>query len=274
MTTAYAPAAVTLVFSPTMGARPEEARSPGLAVALDPGVTAEVAPAAVRETTMNGAALRIAAVDGVLDRLGVAGARVALRTEFPLGCGFGISAASALSTALAANGAFGLGLTPEACALAAHLADVAAGTGIGGVASQFVGGVVLRRAESGPFDVERLDAAPTPLSFLAFDPLSTEAMLRDAARLTAIRAAAAAPLAAYLARRGPVDLAALFDDALGFARAGGFLTDPRVAAAVDAVRAAGGRATMCMVGASVLATRAPADGRPWRPCAVAARGAR
>lgn len=67
---------------------------------------------------------------------------VTLRHDLPIGQGFGMSAAGSLAACLAA--AAELDLEPEAALLAAHEAEVAAGTGLGDAVGSWFGGGELR----------------------------------------------------------------------------------------------------------------------------------
>jgi pantoate kinase len=75
---------------------------------------------------------------------------VAHSTELPVGCGYGTSGAGALSLALAMNEALGKPLNRIEAAQVAHVAEVEARTGLGTVASEFTGGVVVRLKPGAP----------------------------------------------------------------------------------------------------------------------------
>ena len=70
--------------------------------------------------------------------------------SLPIGAGFGTSAASALSLALAINEYMDLGYSEELCGQIAHMAEVNLGAGLGDVIAQTGHGLVLRVEPGAP----------------------------------------------------------------------------------------------------------------------------
>ena len=70
--------------------------------------------------------------------------------QLPIGAGFGTSAASALSLALAINEYLNLGYSKELCGQIAHMAEVNLGAGLGDVIGQNGEGLVLRVEPGAP----------------------------------------------------------------------------------------------------------------------------
>ena len=70
--------------------------------------------------------------------------------QLPIGAGFGTSAASALSLALAINEFLDLGYSQELCGQIAHMAEVNLGGGLGDVIAQTGMGLVLRTKPGAP----------------------------------------------------------------------------------------------------------------------------
>lgn len=70
--------------------------------------------------------------------------------ELPIGCGFGTSAASALSTTLSVSKLLNLPLSFKDMASIAHQAEVELGTGLGDLIAEANGGIVLRLKEGPP----------------------------------------------------------------------------------------------------------------------------
>ena len=70
--------------------------------------------------------------------------------QLPIGAGFGTSAASALSLALALNEFFDYGYSDVECGQIAHRAEVSLGGGLGDVTAQTGSGLVLRTAAGAP----------------------------------------------------------------------------------------------------------------------------
>ena len=245
-TTAFVPGHITAFFSAHPADDPSRAGSRGAGFTLSHGVEVRVEPGE-GSLSVNGERLTVPPVGRVLDALGVEG-RVTAETPLPLGAGFGVSGALALGTALSANAVFECGRSENDLITVAHCAEVESGTGLGDVVAQARGGIPVRLEPGGPA-FGALDGVPTPsrVEYLTFGDRSTEAILsEDTTRLSA---------AGNRALEDLVDsptLSRLMAASRTFASEADLLTE-RVAAAVDAVREAGGEASMAMLGETVFA---------------------
>lgn len=237
--TAFAPGSITTLFVPQDGAA-----SLGVSFATADGVTATVEPAPETVVFLDGQQTDIAPVAGVLRRLG-ATAAVRLESALPIGCGFGVSGAATLATALAANEALSLGRDREALLQASHRAEVEAGTGLGDVFIQERGGLVWD-VGNGLQHAQRT----TRIEYDSYGEISTADVLGDEEAMSRVVEVGTQALAA-VNPSGP--FADLFDASWAFATRVGFPTD-RVRRAVRDVQAAGGAATMAMIGNTVVAT--------------------
>jgi pantoate kinase len=248
--TAFAPGHVTGFFSVSASDAGESARagSRGAGVTVSEGVTVAVAPSSGgREVVLNGDPTDVESAFGVLDALGV-DARVYAETDLPLGAGFGVSGATALATALAANEAFDCGRSENDLVRVAHAAEVEAGTGLGDVVAQARGGVPVR-LEPGAPPHGSLDGVPASghIEYVSFGGLSTSEVIGgDTSELSAAGEDALDDL------RADPTLPEFFAASRRFARAAGLL-DGEVEDAIAAVRAEGGEAAMAMLGRTVFA---------------------
>ncbi|MFB6155380.1 MAG: GHMP kinase [Haloferacaceae archaeon] len=239
---AFAPGSVTALFAPSEA----DEKSLGVSMAIDDGVVADVTPAAETRVAVAGEPTDFEPVTLVLDDLGVEAA-VDLTAEVPIGCGFGASGAATLATALAANEAFDLGRDRENLLAAAHRSEVAAGTGLGDVFIQEMGGLVMDDGTG----IERFEP-DTTIGYESYGGIDTAEALGDEAlmeRVTTVgtelirdlvRSRAAAPSLVTVLERG-----------WEFARAVDLPT-AEVTETVAAVEAAGGTASMAMVGQTVF----------------------
>jgi pantoate kinase len=272
---ATSPGSVTGFFLPQIRPSSDETCSLGFALNLDEGVVAAVAPAAAHQAFLNGRPIDLPPVREVLDVLAPEPTAVHLDTPLPLGCGFGVSAAAALSTAFALDRRFGLGRTRTELGMVAHRAEVRHRTGIGDVASQLCGGAVYRRCRTGPFDCVRLDTVPQcPLYYRSFGPLATRDILGSAVLARRLAEAGRRAVDWLDGHWTKATLDTLLDHSLEFAEETGLLTHPQVCEAIRQVRALGGRATMIMLGQSVLATLPADDGAGWTHCGLDLYGTR
>ncbi|QLG28747.1 sugar kinase [Halorarum halophilum] len=283
--TAFAPGHVTAFFAPYPHDDPAVAGSRGAGLALSDGVEVTVRPTGSIEDGgrifLDGTPTEMAAVTGVLGSLdpdsregdcesGGLPADVDVRTDLPVGAGFGVSGAAALATALAANDAFDLARSENELVRAAHVAEVEAGTGLGDVVAQFRGGLPIRLEPGAPGhgEFDGLPARPR-VEYVTFGELSTEAVLGG--DLDPVRTAGEAALT-RLRRRPTVD--ELLAAAREFAEDAGLLV-PAVAEAVEAAEAEGSRASMAMLGrtAFALGTGLSDAGYDATPCTVHPTGA-
>ncbi|WP_433633251.1 GHMP kinase [Halomicrococcus sp. NG-SE-24] len=236
---AYAPGSVTAVFAPAESGN----ESRGASVAIEDGVVASVASADRRVVTLDGDETSFEPVELLLEDLDVT-ARVDLTAQVPVGCGFGASGAATLATALAVDERFGLGHTREELVEAAHRAEVAAGTGLGDVFIQSMGGLVTSYGDG----IERHDRDDR-VEYVSFGGMATSDALGDADLMADVERVGGAVLDDL-----PTDpsLPSLTARAWEFAREIGLPTD-RVRDAVTEVEAAGGAASMAMLGETVFA---------------------
>ncbi len=209
----------------------------------DGGVaTGDHQPGRVR---FEGRSLTIDPIARLADRLGVT-MDISVESPFPLGVGFGVSGAVTLGAALAATRAADLAHTETTIVEHAHVAEVAAATGLGDVVAQARGGVPLR-VEPGAGG--RLDGLPAAgrIEYLVLGDLSTPAVLEG--ETDAITAAGERALERV---RADPTMATFAQAARTFASEADLVTE-----AVDTVIAdvtdAGGQAFMSMLGETVVA---------------------
>ncbi len=255
--TAFCPANISLVFATYPASPPHGRGSLGVGITLSAGVVARVQPAPPGQPSrilVDGKPWDFPTVRSVLAELSPLPATVEIEAAFPFGCGFGMSGASALATALAANQALALGLTRPALGLIAHRAEVAHATGLGDVGGQYNGGIMIKTRPHQPLRVDPLPVIPQTLHFRVHGPILTSDVINSPEKLRHINAAGHAALADIAAIGSDLTLAGLFELSHTFARHSGLLQSPAVAADIAAARAAGHAATMIMLGEAVIST--------------------
>lgn len=264
---AFVPGHVTAFFSAHPHADPERAGSRGGGLALAAGVHTRVEPG--DGLVLDGEPTEVEAVERVLDGLGVA-ARVTCESDLPIGSGFGVSGAMALGAALAANDLFDGARSENELITLAHRAEVEAGSGLGDVVAQARGGIPLRLEPGAPAH-GALDGVPgrPRVEYLTLGGLSTEAVLSgDTGQLSA-----AGERALDRVRATPT-LREFMAAAREFATDAGLLTDD-LRTVIEDVEAAGGAASMAMLGETVFAlgTGLTDAGYDARSCSVHPPGA-
>jgi pantoate kinase len=258
--TAFAPAHITGFFAARPDPDPVKAGSVGCGLCLEAGVTARVTTGTTSTTgsgaliRLNGEQIDLPTVEYVIgSMLGTGHSRllVDLAADVPLGFGFGMSGAAALATALAVNTDLGQGRTMEQAAAVAHSAEVVNRTGMGDVAGQYTGGLVIRTAAGAPGvgAVEKVPVDAVEVSWVCMGEIPTSSVLDDEKTMQRINILGRRALKALLKRPALEYFMSLSRD---FAFETG-LVSPRAADAIEAVEAVGGLASMAMLGDTVFA---------------------
>ena len=270
--TAFAPAHITGFFAAISDHDPVKSGSVGCGLCLETGVTARVTTGTTGSTgttgtpdtpditgsgtliRLNGKQIDLPTVEYVIESLqGIRHSRlvVDLAADVPLGYGFGVSGAAALATALAVNADHVQGLTVEQAAVVAHSAEVVNRTGMGDVAGQYTGGLVIRTAAGAPGvgAVKKVPVDAMEVSWVCLGEISTSSVLDDKKTMERINILGQRALKALLKRPELEHFMSLSRD---FAFETG-LVSPGAADAIEAVEASGGLASMAMLGDTVFA---------------------
>ena len=271
---AFSPGSVTCFFSPSIGSSSATTYSKGCAITVKQGVTASVEAASSTQVFLNGSITNIAPLENVIQKLATEPIKVSLETPLPLGCGFGLSAASCLSVAFAIAKLFHLNLSRQELGMIAHDAEVTYRTGLGDVSSQLCGGVVYRRCEQGPLDSQRLFIKTQPIYFRVFDELETASTLNNAAIMQALAEKGNKANQWLLDNIDKLTLDNLLACARTFAEETKLLTNAAVRNCVQDVLSAGGQATMIMLGQGVLSTLPVGDLSQWIQSEIDEQGTR
>ncbi|TLZ57425.1 MAG: hypothetical protein E6K15_03095 [Methanobacteriota archaeon] len=177
--------------------------------------------------------------------------KILSETPLPVSQGFGVSAAAALSTALALNEALGGGLPRDELVAIAHETEVECGTGLGDVVPASLGGMDLRWKPGAPAygEVRSIPVQADLLLAVMGPEIPTKSVLRDPAKVAAINRVGGTLVDEF--SRSPT-LERLFDLGNRFAEDTG-LANRSILEVIHASRMFG-RATMAMLGNSLFAT--------------------
>ena len=177
--------------------------------------------------------------------------KILSETSLPVSQGFGVSAAAALSTALALDDALGTKTPRDELVAIAHETEVECGTGLGDVVPASMGGMDVRLKPGAPGHAEvRKFPVEADLLLAVIGPeMPTKTVLHDPKKVAAINRVGGALVDEF--SRDPT-LERLFELGARFAEGTG-LADKRVLEVIRASRMFG-RATMAMLGNSVVAT--------------------
>ncbi|MGA9098849.1 MAG: pantoate kinase [Methanotrichaceae archaeon] len=248
---AFVPSHITGFFAAKRQENPLLSGSIGCGLNLALGATTIVEPSDKMQIFLNGELSDAPVSRYVIDRLAKTPVNVRTKLDMPLGSGFGASGAGALGCAYALNAHFDLGMMANQVAAVAHSAEVVNRTGLGDVIAQNTGGLVVR-LEAGAPGIGRVDRIPVPainVNFVVRGPISTREVLSDEKAMNDINSAGKACLKELLAKPTLEEFMRLsrrFTSKIG-------LTSNWALDAIETVEAAGGMASMIMLGDSVFA---------------------
>ena len=124
-------------------------------------------------------------------------------SDLPVGSGFGMSAAGTLSTVFAISHSLKLGLPVSELVEIAHISEVTNGSGLGDVAGESLGSLVVRKKPGGPkFGAYYSLNVPSKKVFcLVLGELSTKKVISDPVHMSAINKAGESALQNFLKKQ-------------------------------------------------------------------------
>lgn len=251
---AYAPGHITGFFQIHEHNDPHRKGSTGCGIVLNGGVTTEVKVGKSVEKTeifLNGKKVEGKTTRTVIEMMTDVPVRVKSWAEIPVGCGFGASGAGALGTAYALNRALSLNRTVKNLTEYAHVAEVVSHSGLGDIAAQSNGGVVIR-LQPGGSEFGSIDRIPTPearVFGIALGEISTDSTLTDETAAERINAAGKAAMSELLKKP---TLENFMDQAKDFANKIGLMSST-AQDIIEAANASGGLASQAMLGDTIFA---------------------
>ncbi len=248
--TAFCPASITAFFSTSISEKPDFSGSYGVGFTIDRGVFVDVSQNEDIEIVVNGEKFDFPTVRYLVNKLIGEGVRVNVKMDLPLSCGFGMSGATALATALAINKFFGLKRNFLDLADLAHESEVVNKTGLGDVVCQTYGGLVVRLNARCPSKavIERY-IINKELDFLVMGKISTQEVLKDELARKRINKVGKECLKEFL--KNP-SFENLFNIANKFSIETE-LMDGDIKDVIEAVESDNGKAAMIMLGKAVFA---------------------
>jgi pantoate kinase len=251
---AYAPGHITGFFQIHENENPHRKGSTGCGIVLNGGVTTEVRVGEAVEKTeifLNGKEVEGRTTRTVAEMITDMPVRISSWAEIPIGCGFGASGAGAIGTAYALNRALSLNLTSKSLNEYAHVAEVINCSGLGDVAGQSSGGVVIRLQPGGP-EFGLVDSIPvheTRVFCIVLGEIQTKSVLKDASASWRINTAGKASMSELLKKPTLENFMYLSKE---FASKTGLMSS-RAMNIIEAVNASGGMASQAMLGDTVFA---------------------
>ena len=271
----FAPANISCIFSIYRNKDAAKSGSTGLGFTVNEGVFVRVTKLGAlknetikkpngnntknkKENTIifNNKKINFPAVSSVINKLNKDNEKVAveIKTKLPLGCGFGISGASALATSYALNSLLNLKKTKKELARIAHIAEVENSTGLGDVVNQFYGGFNFREKPSCTFRRKKLSIGDKKIYYKVFGKIETKKVISNEKIKRAINRECKRALSAIKKMKKP-KLADLIKVSKEFAISSGLLKSNKVKKTIKEIDKNNGNASMIMLGNSVFSDK-------------------
>jgi pantoate kinase len=250
---AYASGHITGFFQIHEHENPHRKGSTGCGIVLNGGVTTEVRAGELIEKTeilLNGKEVEGRTTRTVAEMITDVPVRINSWAEIPIGCGFGASGAGALGTAYALNRALSLNQTAKSLTEYAHVAEVVNRSGLGDIAAQSNGGVVIRLQPGGSeFGlVDCIPAHEARVYCIVLGEISTNSVLKDKAAAERINTAGKTAMSELLKKP---TLENFMSQAKEFASKTDLMSS-RAKDIIEAANASGGMASQAMLGDTVF----------------------
>ena len=195
-------------------------------------------------------------VNSVIEKLTEEKVIVNIKSELPLGAGFGLSGASALATAYALDKLLKLKKSKKELALIAHIAEVENLTGLGDVINQYYGGFLVKYKPSYMFKAEKLPIKNKTVHYRYFSKLDTKKVISDKKIKNKINKAGLKSLnKVKKLHRGNTNLKNLVKISKEFAMGSGLLKSGNVKNIIKKIEDNKGNASMIMLGNAVFSDK-------------------
>lgn len=251
---AFAPANISCIFKIYEHKNPRGMGSYGIGFTLNEGVVVSVSKAKKNEVLFNNKLINFPTVMSVVKKLTDEKIKVNIKTKLPLGCGFGLSGASALAAAYAVNRLFSLSKSNKELAIVAHTAEVENKTGLGDVVNQYYGGFCLKLRPSSHFNVKKLPINNVNVYCRYFSKISTKSVITNPKLKKRINKAASNAMKKVKGMKKT-----RFDDVIKvskeFAINSGLLKDKKTIQAIENIEKNSGKASMIMLGNAVFSNK-------------------
>ena len=259
---AFAPANISCIFKIYYHKNPRWMGSYGIGFTINEGVISKVSESGTMQILFNNKKINFPTVKSVIKKLTNEKLKVEIITKLPLGCGFGLSGASALATAYAINKLCKLGKTNKELAIIAHTAEVENKTGLGDVVNQYYGGFCIKLKPSSYFIVRKVSISNVNIHCRYFSRLSTKSILANPKLKNRINKAASTALKKIIILLKSKKILKL-DDVIriskGFSAESGLLRDKKTLQTIFNIEKNRGNSSMIMLGNAVFSDQPFAD---------------
>lgn len=190
-------------------------------------------------------------VNSVIKKLTHEKVIVDIKSELPLGCGFGLSGASAIAAAYALNKLLNLEKSKRELAFIAHVAEVENGTGLGDVINQYFSGFLVKVDSSYKFKAIKIPIKNKAIYCKYFGKISTKKIISNKKMKNKINNAGMRALGKIKKLKNK-NLKSLIKLSKEFSIESGLLKNKKVAELIKEIEKNNGNASMIMLGNSVF----------------------
>ena len=195
-------------------------------------------------------------VNSVIEKLTEEKVIVNIKSELPLGAGFGLSGASALATAYALGKILKLKKSKKELALIAHIAEVENLTGLGDVINQYYGGFLVKYKPSYMFKAEKLPIKNKTVHYRYFGKLDTQKVISNKKIKNKINKAGISSLNRIKSLdKKDINLKKIIGISKEFSAESGLLKNDKVKSTIKEIEKNNGNASMIMLGNAVFSDK-------------------
>ncbi|MEK6891739.1 MAG: hypothetical protein AABX25_01005, partial [Nanoarchaeota archaeon] len=255
---AFAPANISCIFKIYSHKNPRWMGSYGVGFTLNEGVIVEAKKSKRNKIVFNNESINFPAVKSVMKKLTKQKIRIYIKTKLPLGCGFGLSGASALASAYAINKLLNLKKTKRELGITAHTADAENRTGLGDVVNQFYGGFCLKLKPSSSFEIINIPLNNINAYCRYFSKISTKSIITNIKIKNKINNAADESLKkikGLLKSNNNIKLKDIVEISKDFSLKSGLLKDRQTIETINKIEKNNGNASMIMLGNAVFSDK-------------------
>ncbi|MBI3888115.1 hypothetical protein HY310_03555 [Candidatus Microgenomates bacterium] len=233
----------------------------GVGFTLNEGVCVDVSKSVKTKIIFNNQKINFPTVKSVAEKLAKGKKerlRISIKSKLPLGCGFGLSGASALAAAYAANNLLKLNLPNKELAIIAHTAEVENKTGLGDVVNQYYGGFCLKQKPSSHFIVKKLPINNADVYCTHFSRLSTSSIIANPKLKNGINKSASIALNKIqhlIKNNNNIQFGNIIKISKEFALNSGLLNDKKTIKTIGNIEENNGNASMIMLGNAVFSDK-------------------
>ena len=252
---AFSPGNITCFFAIVPNKNPLKKGSLGVSFATNKGATVTAKKSSKFKIIINGTKKNFPTVQTALKMLFNRNTKnefvLIIKTDLPIGYGYGMSGACTLASIYAVNELFKLRRTKQELGLIAHKAEVINNTGLGSVTAEYLGGLLIRNKKGHPLFAKKIDIKQNSMYYKSFGPIDTKKIITNDIMKQKINKFGLESIH-KIQKLKKIRLSDLISEAKSFSEKTGLIRNTKVKKLIDNIEKNGGYASMNMLGNSVF----------------------